>query len=211
MGLQPPPPPRRPISSLSYYCQYFNSGTGRIQFDTNQSFDSIIIKCLCWGEYCSTNSSPFNIFSLLTRYNWLLDSIIWQCNLFQISFDVGFAMSVCLQGNFGTRWMDISCPEFCQVALFATTSWEPPYWNVRFPVSVICEFYLWKSTLSNNSIYFLSFWLTRRAGSKQKIFAVNVEGQWRKNYRPISAKIVAIWSPPLFFEDIGSKLWAEVS
>ena len=59
--------------------------------------------------------------------------------------------------------------------------------------------FLRKATLSNNLIYvFLSFWLASW-GPKLKTFAVNVERQWQKVYWQISAKIVVIRSPSLFF------------
>ena len=40
---------------------------------------------------------------------------------------------------------------------------------------------------------------------------INVQRQQRKNYRQIPAKIVAIGSPPLIFQDMGGNLSAEIS
>ena len=44
-----------------------------------------------------------------------------------------------------------------------------------------------------------------------KTFAVNVERQRRKNYLRISAEIVAIRRPPIFFWDVSGNLGAKIS
>ena len=77
-------------------------------------------------------------------------------------------------------------------------------------VSIICILCFSKETFSDNSIYVFPFWLASWGGQNVKTFAVNVELQRRQIYRRFSAKIVAIWSPPLFFYDMGNNLWAEL-
>ena len=56
---------------------------------------------------------------------------------------------------------------------------------------------------------FLSLWLASWGGPKLKTFAVSVEKQQRKINRRNFAQIVAIRSPPLFFNDMGGNLSAE--
>ena len=144
-------------------------------------------RCIEPFPYCSISESDCLIFHIG----------IW---LFDFSFVVIFVLSrFCLSVN-GVLWKPCSHRGSCQVGWIVPASLELPIWSIKTVVPIICNLSLCKATLSDNLVYsFKSFWLASWGGRKLETFADNHERQRWKSYRRIFAKIVAIWSPPLFF------------
>ena len=133
---------------------------------------------------------------------WLFDFQMW-CQGFDISF---------LLSSFGVLWRPRSRRGPCKVGYIVSTSWEPPFWKLKTAVSMNCELCSCKATFSDNFINVsLSFWLASWGSQKMKTFAVDVERKWRKINQRVSAEIMAIRSPLLFFWELVRNLWAEIS
>ena len=67
-----------------------------------------------------------------------------------------------LFNSFGVLLRPRSRRGSCQVCYIVPASSEPPIWNIRTAVSIICKFCLWNATLSDNVfLLFISFRMTR--------------------------------------------------
>ena len=181
------------VASMSYCC-LFNEQAWFFDDDIIREEENIV------RQFFKSSCIPLiNMFGLFRCIGLFLFCAISESGCLTSNMVSFFDISILLS-SFGVRWRPRSYRGSCQVGYIVAASWEPPIWSIRTAVSIICELCLWKTTLSDNLIYvFYSFWLARGGGPKLKTFAVNVERQRRKNYRRISAKVVAIRSLPLFF------------
>ena len=121
--------------------------------ETKQTFGPIISYCTWGKEKFSTTSSP------LFSFNTLNLTFIWSdvgIGLFEFHFDaICLIYSFCLT-VFGVSWRPRFWRGSCQVDCLVPTSWEPPVWSMRTPVSIICKHCLWKGAFSDNLLSILS-------------------------------------------------------
>ena len=129
-------------------------------WDRNTSV-SIICKHCLWKGALSDN---FVYFFLLTSMFCLFRCIGFSYSVrylkraFWLSMWCHFLGISILLSSFGVLWRPRSCRGSCQVGYIVPASWEPPIWNIRTAVCIICKLCLWKATLSDNLLTFFILW-----------------------------------------------------
>ena len=140
------------ISSMAHRCRTFLSLISRpIFFMTtlinHRSYHCVLLGNLLFAIFWPTSfifSVVLSLFYLFRYRNWAVWRSIW-CHYLDISI---------LFSNFGVHWRSHSRRKSCQVGYNVHSSSKLPIWNIRTPLSVTCNFCLWKGALSHNFIIF---------------------------------------------------------